>query len=138
ADISLGPGSVYRPQDFDQEYHGDNVTLREALGSSLNIPAVKTLQMIGVAKLVERMRELGFDNLKSEEYYGPSLALGTADVTLWDLVNAYRTLANQGKWSKLTLTNSRISLEEKNIQFKSVISPQSSFLIANILSDKMN
>ncbi|MES2614777.1 MAG: penicillin-binding protein 1C [Bdellovibrionota bacterium] len=134
ADISLGPGSVYHPQDFDREYHGDNVTLREALGSSLNIPAVKTLQMIGVAKLVERMNQLGFQNLKSEEYYGPSLALGTADVSLWNLVNAYRTFANEGKWSELSLS----PVEEKNIKFKHVISPQSSFLIGNILSDKMN
>ena len=133
-DISLGPGSVYHPQDFDKEYHGDNVTLREALGSSLNIPAVKTLHMIGVAKLVERMNQLGFRNLKSEEYYGPSLALGTADISLWDLVNAYRAFANEGKWSELSLT----PVEEKNIKFKRVISPQASFLISDILSDKMN
>jgi penicillin-binding protein 1C len=133
-DFSLGTGSVYQPKDFDHEYHGDAVTLRLALASSLNIPAVKTLQLIGVGRLIEQMNALGFQNLRSEEFYGPSLALGTADVSLWELVNAYRTLANGGRWSPLTLS----PLPEKQVPFKNAISSEASFIIADILSDKMS
>jgi hypothetical protein len=82
-------GGVYRPMNYDQQFHG-LVTARAALASSLNVPAVKALNMIGLEALVERLRALGFRKLRSTEFYGPSLALGSADVSLWELVNAFR------------------------------------------------
>lgn len=128
-DISLGPGSVYRPMDFDKEYHGSDVTVRTALASSLNIPAVRTLQLIGVGNFVNRLGLLGFQGLRSEEFYGYSLALGTADVSLWDLVNAYRTLANQGQWSELSTSKTASPVMSQ------VVSKEAVFIVNDILSD---
>jgi penicillin-binding protein 1C len=130
--ISLGPGMVYCPRNFDHQYHGADVTVRTALASSLNIPAVKTIQMVGVGALVNRLKGLGFIKMRSEEFYGPSLALGTADVTLWELVNAYRTLANAGQWSEMRLLPKR----EQKVQVKRMFSPQVAFIVGDILSDR--
>jgi penicillin-binding protein 1C len=123
-------GGIYRPRNYDNRFHG-LVTARIALASSLNVPAVKTLELTGVDGFVERLRQLGFDQLRSPEFYGLALALGSADVTLWDLVNGYRTLANGGSWNPLQLRqeeNSRVS--------RRVLSAESSFLISDILSDR--
>ena len=94
---------VYRPENYDKEFRGF-VPARIALASSLNIPAVRTVNLVGVTAFAAKLREFGFSSLKDPEYYGPSLALGTADITLWELVNAYRTLANNGSWSKLRMS----------------------------------
>jgi penicillin-binding protein 1C len=131
-DISLGQGAVYRPRDFDNVFHGPDVTLRTALASSLNVPAVRTLGLVGVQSLVDRLRALGFDELRSEEYYGPSLALGTADVTLWELTNAFRTLANQGLASPMTLSPRQPPVP------RSVVSAAAAFVVQDILSDRQS
>ena len=83
------------------------VTARVALASSLNVPAVKTLNLIGIDSFVETMQPLDFRGIRDAEYYGLSIALGSADITLWDLVDAYRALANGGVWSPLRLTADR-------------------------------
>ena len=71
--------------------------LREALGSSLNVPAVWTVDQLGVASLLERLRDLGFSSLTEDAaYYGPGLALGDGEVTLLELARAYSTLARGG------------------------------------------
>ena len=95
---------IYRPLDYDRQFRG-LVSMRTALASSLNVPAVRTTDMVGVEVFADRLRRLGFSGLVEEgDYYGAALALGSADVTLWQLVNAYRTLANGGKYSDLRLT----------------------------------
>lgn len=133
ADIALGDGAVYHPRDFDHEFHGESVTLAQSLGSSLNVPAVRTLKMIGVSQLVERLKKLGFRDLRGEEFYGPSLALGSADVTLWDLVNGYRTLANLGVWSEMSYAES-----QANERSRRVMPESSAFIINEILADADN
>jgi penicillin-binding protein 1C len=96
-------GGLYRPRNYDEQFQG-RVSVRTALASSLNVPAVRTLELVGAEAFVERLRRLGFDGVtESGSFYGPALALGSADVSLWELVNAYRTLANAGEWSPLTL-----------------------------------
>lgn len=124
------PGGVYRPRNYDNIFHG-LVTARTALASSLNVPAVKTLKLVGVDSAVELLRRLGFDNLRDPEFYGPALALGSADVTLWDLVNAYRTIAGGGAWTPL-----RITMREPKTPAVPVLSRETAFLIADILSDR--
>jgi len=124
------PGGVYRPRNYDDEFHG-LVTARTALASSLNVPAVKTLNLVGVDKLVDTLGKLGFEELRSPEFYGPSLALGSADITLWDLVNAYRTLSNGGTWGSLKLV-----FEEEPTERRRVLSPAAAFLLSDILSDR--
>ncbi len=94
---------IYRPENYDKQFHG-LVPARTALASSLNIPAVKVLNLVGVEWFVQKLGDFGFEDLQSADFYGSSLALGAADITLWELVNAYRSLANAGVWTPLRLT----------------------------------
>lgn len=100
-EVSVERG-VYRPENYDRRFHG-TITARTALASSLNIPAVHVVQTAGVPSFLRKLRDLGFRQLAEPDFYGPSLALGAADVTLWDLVNAYRSLANGGLYSPLRM-----------------------------------
>jgi len=105
-------GGLYRPQNYDEQFRGA-VSLRTALSSSLNIPAVRTLGLVGAEPYVAHLRRLGFAGLShSGDYYGPSLALGSADVSLWELVGAYRTLANGGVQSEMQLVPSPPAYQE--------------------------
>jgi penicillin-binding protein 1C len=88
----------YRPRNYDRRFHGW-VPLRTALASSYNVPAVWLAWRLGVPRLHERLRALGFDSLgRRPDYYGLGLALGNGEVRLLELANAYRTLANEGVW----------------------------------------
>ena len=87
---------LYAPKDYDLVFRGP-VSVRTALSASINVPAVRTLLLVGVTPFVERLRDLCFKGLiEDPDFYGYSIALGSADVTLAELVNAYRTLANHG------------------------------------------
>ncbi|WP_297212757.1 MULTISPECIES: penicillin-binding protein 1C [Thermodesulfovibrio] len=121
---------IYSPKNYDNEYRG-LVTVRTALASSINIPAVRVLMLLGEENFALRLRELGFEGVKDGEYYGPSMALGTVDVSLYELVNAYRTLANRGKWSSLTLTFDRTALKQRK-----VMEEDTTFIVSHILSDR--
>jgi len=124
------PGGVYRPRNYDDEFRG-LVTARTALASSLNVPAVKTLNLVGVDGLVDVLDRLGFQGLRSPDFYGPSLALGSADITLWDLVSAYRALANGGLSSGLRLVFDKDTAEPRR-----TFSRAAAFLVSDILSDR--
>lgn len=96
---------IYRPMDYDRRFRG-LVSMRTALGSSLNIPAVRTADMIGIEAFASHLRRLGFDTVvEPGDFYGGSIALGSTDVSLWQLVNAYRTLANGGVYSALLVAD---------------------------------
>lgn len=123
-------GGMYRPRNYDNRFHG-TVSARVSLASSLNVPAVKTLNLVGLDQFVDTLRRLGFREIRAPEFYGPSLALGSADVSLWDLVNAYRTLANGGVWSPL-----RIEPGKPASPARPVLSPEAVFLVSDILSDR--
>jgi penicillin-binding protein 1C len=85
------------PQNYDRSFKGV-VSVRAALGASLNVPAVRTLVAGGFEPFHERLRALGLASLdQPPEHYGYALALG-ADVSLLELANAYRALANGGEW----------------------------------------
>jgi len=127
-----GPTGIYQPRNYDRGFQG-TVTVRTALASSLNIPAVRALEMAGVEAFLEVLRELGIRGLsESGVFYGPSLALGTADVSLWELVNAYRTLAHGGMRSGLVLTAASGGSERG----QRVFSPQAAFIVSDILADR--
>jgi penicillin-binding protein 1C len=128
-DIST-PVGLYMPQNYDNEFKG-LVSVRTALSASLNVPAVRSLMLIGIEPFVVRLKELGFESLKElGDYYGFSLALGSADVSLLELVNAYRTFANNGRWSELKLSF------DKETNEKQVLEKEAVFIISNILSDR--
>lgn len=130
-DLSVS-GGLYRPHNYDEQFTG-LVTVRTALAGSLNIPAVRTLDLVGVEIFVQQLRRLGFEGLtESGDYYGPSLALGSADVSLWELVNAYRTLANGGAWSPLRMTAGERPLEPR----RRLYSQETAFLLGTILADR--
>jgi penicillin-binding protein 1C len=109
------------------------VSVRSALASSLNIPAVKAVEMVGIGNFLQTLNQLGLNNLEREDFYGPSIALGSADVRLIELVNAYRTLANKGQWSPIRWTANQHNNPELNHR---VFTEEASFLIADILSDR--
>ena len=122
---------LYVPQDYDQVFRGP-VSVRTALSSSLNIPAVRTLLLVGVTPFVERLREIGFKGLTEDpDFYGYSIALGSADMTLAELVNAYRTLANHGEWSEMTL-----KFDKKTGKTKRIMDSGAVYVISNMLSDR--
>ncbi|HBO84767.1 MAG TPA: penicillin-binding protein 1C, partial [Deltaproteobacteria bacterium] len=130
-DISVVTG-IYRPRNYDSQFQG-LVNARTALASSLNVPAVKILQLVGVEPFLQKLKHIGFDGLdESDDFYGPSIALGSADVSLWELVNAYRTLANEGIWSEMRLT---FDMETKP-SYRREFSKEASFIISDILSDR--
>lgn len=121
---------IYRPENYDREFRG-SVTARNALASSMNIPAVKTLGLVGTDAFVRELQAFGFTGLIEPEQYGPSLALGSADVTLWDLVNAYRTLANGGMQGRMRLSPRKAAGTKAR-----ALSRDTSFIISDILSDR--
>jgi penicillin-binding protein 1C len=124
------PRGIYSPGNYDNLYRG-LIPARVALASSLNIPAVRTLALIGEDPFVQQMERLGITGLRDGDHYGLSLALGTADICLWELVNAYRALANRGLWSPLTLEP-----EKKSRIRRPVFSKAIAFIISDILSDR--
>ncbi|MCX5883480.1 MAG: penicillin-binding protein 1C [Deltaproteobacteria bacterium] len=127
------PGGIYQPSNYDHAHRGQ-VTVRVALASSLNIPAVRAGEMLGVEAFIQTLRDLGIDKLnESGAFYGPSLALGSADVSLWEIVSAYRTLANGGNRSRLHLRDPEGNREADP---QRVFSNETAFLISDILSDR--
>jgi penicillin-binding protein 1C len=96
ADITVAPGRVYHPRNYDNRFHG-LVSTAEALASSLNVPAVKVLSLTGESAVLDNLQALGLTRLQSEDYYGPSLALGAIDDSLWEMTNAFRQLATENK-----------------------------------------
>src|SRR5262249_51215263 len=104
APLELGVAEgLYRPRNYDDAFRG-LVSVRTALASSLNTPAGRPRGRVGGAAFVARLRAAGFAGIdRAAAYYGPSLALGSADVSLWELVGAYRTLANGGRFTPLRL-----------------------------------
>jgi len=97
ARIATG-GGLYVPRNYDEGYRGW-VSARTALASSLNIPAVRVGEMLGPDALFERLNRFGMTLSESGGYHGQALVLGSADVSLLNLTNAYRALANGGRRS---------------------------------------
>jgi len=90
---------LYIPQNYDRQFKGW-VSVRTALGASLNVPAVRTLVMVSPQDFHRQLVAAGLPLQQSGDHYGYSLALGSAEVPLLGLANAYRTLANQGRFGE--------------------------------------
>ncbi len=91
SDIPTHFGS-YAPENFEKVYSGA-VPASQALAHSLNIPAVRELDQYGVAKFFNILQSLGFTTInKTPDYYGLSLVLGGAEVSLWETVSAYASM----------------------------------------------
>ncbi len=86
---------TYCPRNYDGSFHGP-VSIRFALGNSLNIPAVKALRIIGVETFIKQAQLMGISSWTNPANYGLSLTLGGGEVRMIDLAQAFSTLANQG------------------------------------------
>ena len=99
--LSAGQG-VYQPQNFDHQWRGW-VSTSEALASSLNVPAVRVAAMLGPDAVFDALNRAGLRLRENAGFHGHALVLGSAEVTLLDLANAYRALANGGLWQPVKL-----------------------------------
>ena len=127
--ISWG-SDVYRPSNYDKHFYGP-VSVREALGSSLNVPAVKTVVILGLHQAYQVLQSIHLSNLKDPDFYGASLALGAVEVRLDELANGYRIFANGGVWNPLQFVESQIPAPKP----ERIYSPETAFIVGNILSD---
>ena len=147
---------LYVPQNYDRSFKGP-VSVRSALAGSLNVPAVRTLLVGGVESFRDRLWDTGFKGLTEDgQYYGFSLALGSAEVTLLEQANAYRSLANGGRFAPVNLVKGPFGLslskpcsslarcqEERTTLrqaqgergWRQVLSPQAAWIIADIMAD---
>lgn len=122
---------IYAPENYAKDNKG-LVSVRTALAASLNVPAVRALQIVSPQRLRDRLVDLGVTSLIHDgDYYGYSLALGAAEVRLIEITNAYRALANQGLYSQVRWTIS----QARNMPIRK-LDASSSFIIADILSDR--
>jgi penicillin-binding protein 1C len=126
----------YIPRNYSEDYKGW-VSVRKALASSLNIPAVRTLSMLDVNDFAITLRKVGLTSVIHDGgYYGPSLALGSADIRLVDLANAYRTIANQGQYSELTFLKDLKDLKDlKAPPSTQVMLPSVAYIVSDMLAD---
>lgn len=133
-----GNGASYRPTNVDGQFHGP-VSVRSALANSYNIPAVKTLEQVGVARLKEMAARLGLTTLTRDDY-GLSLTLGSGEVPLLEMTGAYQALANGGLWlpptTILKITDSfGREIEPLRLAPRQALRPEHAYLITHILAD---
>jgi penicillin-binding protein 1C len=122
------PAGLYLPQNYDHEFKG-YVSARSALGNSLNVPAVRLTAMLGAEQVFERFNALGLALPETSGFYGLSLALGSSDVSLLALSNAYRSMANGGQFTPVRLSERGTSAKRR------VSTPAASFITADMLAD---
>lgn len=131
--------ACYSPRNYDGIFRGP-VTLRQALGQSLNIPSVKTLYLAGIPETIGLAQKMGITTLTEPNRYGLSLVLGGAEVHPIDMASAYGVFANDGirnPWriiQRIEDASGHI-IEESKDQPQRVLDTQTARLMNNILSD---
>jgi len=141
-DLTTDFGGGYIPANYNGGQNGP-VTAREALSWSLNIPAVKMLELAGLDESLKLAKDLGINSLNDRDRYGLSLVLGAGEVQLLEMVHAYSVFANEGEKMPLTtilkVTDSEgktvVDITEDERKGNQVINKQTAFLISDILSD---
>lgn len=142
------PSPPYKPVDYDGRYHGP-VTVRSALANSYNIPAVKTLQFVGIYDdpntsqedgMLAMARRLGLTSLTRPDY-GLSLTLGGGEVSLLEMTGVYSVLANGGRRvppvaiSRILDYSGNVIYQYQPPAGEQVIRPEHAYIISSILSD---
>jgi len=135
------PGSqAYSPVNYDGQFHG-KVPLRFAFANSFNVPAVKTLQKIGIANMLNLAKKMGITTWGTPSQYGLSLTLGAAEVKMTDMAVVYGTIANLGKrvdldpLLKVTDHNGDVFYQKQAELPNQVIDAGIAYIISNILAD---
>lgn len=154
----VGQG-IWTPKNYDGRFHG-TVSLRQALGSSYNIPSVVLLTKNGISNFAKFAEKLGISTWNDPSRYGLSMALGSLEVKMVDLATAYSAFANNGKTTPLksilsiqktdgkqifvascsgsqeiVAENATANAEEQSCTPKQVMSESTAYLISDILSD---
>src|SRR3954447_19949450 len=101
-DVPTTFGGTYTPLNYDQKFRGP-VSVRRALAASLNVPAVKALEFVGMDAMLTMAHRMGINGLRDPARYGLSVTLGGGEVTLLDLTYAYTPFANDGLQAGLPL-----------------------------------
>lgn len=134
-------GKPYSPVNYDRAFHGP-VSIRTALGSSYNIPAVKVLNIIGIPEMLKTAQDMGITTLKNPQDYGLSLTLGGGGVKLLEMMTVYGILASGGtKYEpkpilKIVDASGNV-LEDysRESSGKRVLTEEVAYLLNDILSD---
>lgn len=146
----LTPGSIiedkemsypggYKPKNYDNKFRG-NVTIRRALATSLNIPAVVALDRVGITDAINMAEDLGITTLTNPSAYGLSLVLGAGEVPLIQMTQAFATFADEGTRHEPIIIK-EIKDKKGNVIFTSkeeseeAVSREVAYLISSILSD---
>jgi 1A family penicillin-binding protein len=138
-DATGNPEKSYKPGNYDEKFRGP-MTIRDALAQSVNIPAVKTLYLVGLGDALKTAQKFGLTTLKEKSRYGLSLVLGGGEVRLIDLVGGYSVFAEDGIKHRQTFilkvsTKDRV-LEEFQEESDRVMDAQYVRLINDVLSDQ--
>ena len=132
--LDFGFSELYIPQNFNNRFNGP-MRFRIALASSLNVPAVYLLNQLGMETYLEKLKELHFDSLENQTP-GLGLALGNAEISLFELVNAFSVFPKNGYYLQNNfLQNIDIETDVKSKATK-VFTSDTSALICDILSDE--
>lgn len=124
-------GGLHRFRNYSSRNYGP-ITLREALGNSLNIPAVLTIHYVGVPDFLATLKNLGIESLdRGADIYDEGLALGNGEVTLLELTRAYAALANKGLLRRIKVSQDT----SVPAAAQKIYSPETASIIGNILSD---
>ena len=149
-------GRPYTPHDVDNQWHGP-VTVRKAIGNSMNVPAVKALEFVGVKNAIDLAHKMGITTLQNPNDYDLSLTLGGGEVKLLDMAYAYSVFANSGVMNgepvpadaqqpgyrtvepvsilSVQDASGKILEEYKGPDHAQVLPPQIAFLMNSILTD---
>lgn len=123
-------GYSYEPKNFSQSYQWE-VTLRQALSQSINIPAIKLLELVGVESLLQLLKRIWITSLdKSADHYGLALTLGDGEVTLYELLQSYSIFAYDWKYCPIQYNWAHIE------PCTQVIDKWFTDMIVSILSDR--
>lgn len=141
-DVITDFGGGYKPTNYTLRTYGV-VSVRQALASSLNISAVKSLYLAGLDNSLQTAKDLGITTLDAKNDYGLSLTLGSGEVKLTEMVEAYSTFATEGTHRdqisirKVTDSGGKVLQDNKPTENKGkqALDPQIAYLISNILSD---
>lgn len=130
----------YCPKNYDGRFHG-SVTLRQALASSYNIPAVKLLNGYGISNMIDLAKQMGITTWNDPSRFGLSLTLGGGEVTMLDLASVYSVFANGGKKIPFNPIISVIDPQGSDLtqgdspKGSQIIDPSVAYQINSILSD---
>lgn len=142
-EFKTADGQVYAPNNYDNSFHGPQ-RVRMALANSLNIPAVQTLDFVGIPAFVQQADDLGITTFDDPSRFGLSMALGSNEVRLLDLTNVYSSFRDGGKQREpvaiLRVTDSRGAVLDNGTrkparQALGDHGEQIAYLITDMLSD---